>query len=80
MDNKPCCFRDLARDNTERRGQVVNTHASYSGGPVFISRPETSYPNLQVNNLIRPRPLLPHLLNFIIHLSPSHSMLYNLRY
>jgi hypothetical protein len=31
--------RTSAREETERRGWVLNTAASYSGGPVFKPRP-----------------------------------------
>jgi hypothetical protein len=31
--------RKLQGQKTERRGRVANTHASYSGGPGFKSRP-----------------------------------------
>jgi hypothetical protein len=31
--------------HTERRGQVVNTHASYLGGAYFKFGPETRYPD-----------------------------------
>jgi hypothetical protein len=75
---------------TEPRGRVVNTPASYSGGPGFKSpsRDRLSWlsfivgfisPSRQMSayylKLIQDR-FLPHPFQFIIYLLPFHSMLY----
>jgi hypothetical protein len=79
---------------TERRGHVVNTPPSYSGDPGSNLGPETGYPDwgflyfssvppgkfwnstLKLGN----EHFLPTPLQFIIYLSPLHSLLYSRDY
>jgi hypothetical protein len=79
---------------TERRGRVVNTHASYSGGPGFKSRAVdrlsslsfswfSSVPPVEfrdnISKLIHD-PFLPNPSQFIVHLSRYHSTRHNHSY
>jgi hypothetical protein len=84
----------LMETSTERRGLVVNTATSYLGSAGFKSRPGDrissliffrSFPQfLQANAGRVPKighgRFLPNPFEFIIHLSPYHSTLYNLIY